>query len=81
MLDYDVKNRIIDWNLINVILKNNIDCNFVEVINNIENMKKIAKENKLIIDELEVDVDFGNWVIKNENGYIMRKKWRHKMSM
>ena len=62
MLDYDVENRIIDWNLINVILKNNIDCNFVEVINNIENMKKIAKENKLIIDELEVDVDFGNWV-------------------
>ena len=62
MLDYDVENRIIDWNLINVILKNNIDCNFVEVINNIENMKKIAKENKLIIDELEVDVDFGNWI-------------------
>ena len=29
-------------------------------------MKKIAKQNKLIIDELEVDVDFGNWVIKNE---------------
>ena len=62
MLDYDVENRIIDWNLINVILKNNIDCNFVEVINNIENLKKIAKENILIIDELEVDVDFGNWV-------------------
>ena len=62
MLDYDVENRIIDWNLINVILKNNIDCNFVEVINNIENMKKIAKENKLIIDELEVDVDFENWI-------------------
>ena len=42
-------------------------------------MKKIAKENKLIIDELEVDVDFGNWVNKNEDGYIMRKKWRHKI--
>ena len=62
MLNYDCKNRIVDWNLINVILKNNIDCNFVQVINNIENMKKIAKENKLIIDELEVDVDFGNWI-------------------
>ena len=49
------------------------------MINNIENMKKIAKENILIIDELEVDVDFGNWVIKNEGKNIMRKKWRHKI--
>ena len=65
MLDYDVKNRIIDWNLIEVILKKNIDCNFVQVINNIENIKKIAKENILIIDELEVDVDFENWVNQN----------------
>ena len=29
------------------------------MVNNIDNMKKIAKENRLIIDELEVDVDFG----------------------
>ena len=43
-------------------MKKNIDCNFIQVINNIENIKKIAKENKLIIDELEVDVDFGNWI-------------------
>ena len=42
-------------------------------------MKKIAKENKLIIDELEVDVDFENWISKNQNGCIMRKKWRHKI--
>ena len=28
------------------------------MINNIDNMKKIAKENRLIIDQLEIDVDF-----------------------
>ena len=42
-------------------------------------MKKIAKENKLIIDELEVDVDFENRAIKNEGKNIMRKKWHHKI--
>ena len=30
--------------------KQNIDCNMVQIVNNIENMKKIAKENQEIID-------------------------------
>lgn len=36
---------------------NNIDCNMIQVINNIDNMKKIAKENYEIIDQLEIDLE------------------------
>ena len=51
MLDDNVENRIVDYILVNVaILRNDIDCNFVQVINNIDNMKKITKENRLIVD-------------------------------
>ena len=45
--------------------KKNIKCNMIQVINNIENMKKIAKENQLIIDELEIDLEGQN--IDDEN--------------
>lgn len=37
--------------------KKNIDCNMVQVVNNIDNMKKIAKENYEIIDQLEIDLE------------------------
>ena len=45
MLEYDVENRKVDLILINVWKKKNIDCNMIQVVNNIDNMKKIAKEN------------------------------------
>ena len=37
--------------------KKNIDCNMIQVINNIDNVKKIAKENYTIIDQLEIDLE------------------------
>ena len=45
MLEYDENNRKVDLILINVWKKKNIDCNMIQVIKNIDNMKKIAKEN------------------------------------
>ena len=57
MLEYNVKNRRIDNNLINVLKKKNIDCNMIHVIKNIDNMKKIGKENQEIIDQLEIDLE------------------------
>ena len=38
-------------------LNKNIDCNMIQNINNIDNLKKIAKENYELIDQLEVDLE------------------------
>ena len=45
MLEYDDNNRKVDLILIEVWKKKNIDCNMIQIVNNIDNMKKIAKEN------------------------------------
>ena len=51
---------------------NNIDCKMVQMINNIDNMKKIAKENEEIIDQLEIDLEGQN--IDDENvGLILEE--------
>ena len=49
-MEYHVENRKVDYDLIEVFLNKNIDCNFTQIINNMDKMKKIAKENYDIID-------------------------------